>query len=109
MGNPSWTGTNWLDHGNGTFTTVAAQGEGPMIAEFWAPDGSITWVNNGDGTVTPTDPAELAPAVEAGEYTFLEATPFGEIKWVVTLREDGSFLIEQPENKSMGNPSWTGT
>lgn len=53
LGNPSWTGTEWIDHGNGTFTTVAAQGEGQKLADFWQKDGSITWINNGDGTVTP--------------------------------------------------------
>ncbi len=53
MGNPSWTGTQWVDNGDGTFTTVAAQGEGVKIADFWQADGSITWTDNGDGTVTP--------------------------------------------------------
>lgn len=53
FGNPSWTGTEWVDNGNGTFTTVAAQGEAPMLADFWQKDGSLTWINNGDGTVTP--------------------------------------------------------
>lgn len=51
MGNPSWTAV-WTDHGDGTFTTSQCTGEGPMIAEFWN-DNAITWVNNGDGTVTP--------------------------------------------------------
>ena len=53
MGCPEWTGTEWVDHADGTFTTVAAQGEGTKIADFWQKDGSITWTNNGDGTVTP--------------------------------------------------------
>ncbi len=109
MGNPTWRGSKWIDHGNETFTTVAAAGEGAMIADFWGADGSITWINNGDGTLTPTDHATLAAAVAAGEYTFMESTPFGEFKWVITLNADGSFIIAQPENETMGNPSWTGS
>jgi hypothetical protein len=108
MGNPSWTGTKWIDHGNGTFTTVAAQGEGAQIADFWQKDGSITWINNGDGTLTP-GPEQGSIESIAGEYSFTETTPFGEIGWIITLNEDGSFLIEQPENEGLGNPSWTGT
>ena len=55
MGNPTWTGDQWIDNGDGTFTTVAAQGEGAKIAAFWQEDGSITWTDNGDGTVTPVE------------------------------------------------------
>lgn len=49
-----------------------------------------------------------APVAAAGEYTFDETIPTGEvIKWVVTLNEDGTALVAQPENAGMGNPSWT--
>ena len=54
MGNPTWTGTQWVDNGDGTFTTPDCQGDGPQIAGFWH-DNSITWWNNGDGTVTPIE------------------------------------------------------
>ena len=37
----------------------------------------------------------------------MEETPFGEIPWVVTLNEDGTAVVAQPENESMGNPTWT--
>lgn len=123
MGNPTWTGTGWTDNGNGTFTTPNAEGEGPMIAGFWE-DGSITWQLLNEGHVTPVKYDNYAddvatygiPAggasggpVSAGEYTYMEPTPFGEFLWTVTLNEDGSFVLAQPENESMGNPSWTGT
>ena len=40
------------DNGDGTFTTSECTGDGPMIAEFWN-NNAITWINNGDGTITP--------------------------------------------------------
>ena len=40
-------------------------------------------------------------------HVFMEATPFGEFKWTVTLNEDGTAVVAQPENEQMGNPSWT--
>ena len=67
-------------------------------------DATIT-VNDNDGTFVPG--AVAASAVAAGEYTFMEATPFGEMKWIVTLNEDGTAIVAQPENEGMGNPSWT--
>ena len=66
-------------------------------------DCTIT-VNDNDGTFVPG--AVAAAAVAAGEYTFMEATPFGEMKWTVTLNEDGTARFGQPENESMGNPMW---
>ena len=62
--------------------------------------------NENTGAVENAGPAS---PVEAGEYTFMETTPFGEIKWTVTLNGDGSFVVSQPDNASMGNPTWTGT
>ena len=61
-------------------------------------------VNDSDGTFTPG--AVAAAAIAAGEYTFMEVTPFGEMKWTVTLNEDGTAVFGQPENESMGNPMW---
>ena len=63
-----------------------------------------------DGTFVPG--AEEAPAgsgavAAAGEYTFVEATPFGEFQWVITLNDDGTALVAQPDNDQLGNPSWT--
>ena len=66
-------------------------------------DCTIT-VNDNDGTFVPG--AVAAAAVAAGEYTFMETTPFGEMKWTVTLNEDGTAVFGQPENESMGNPMW---
>ena len=66
---------------------------------------AVITVNDSDGTFVPG--AVEAPAVAAGEYTFMETTPFGEMKWVVTLNEDGTAIVAQPENAGMGNPSWT--
>lgn len=122
MGNPEWTGTGWTDNGDGTFTTPDAQGEGPMIADFWE-NGSITWGLLADNHATPVKYSGYAddvakyglPAatggepVSAGTYSYMEATPFGEMLWVVTINDDGSFVFGQPENESMGNPEWTGT
>lgn len=62
-------------------------------------------VNDTDGTFVLG--AVAAPAVAAGEYTFMENTPFGEFKWTVTLNEDGTAVVAQPENESMGCPTWT--
>ncbi len=45
--------------------------------------------------------------VAAGEYFYIETTPFGEMKWVVTLNEDGTAVVAQPDNADMGNPTWT--
>lgn len=66
---------------------------------------AVITVNDNDGTFVPG--AVEAPVIAAGEYTFMETTPFGEMKWVVTLNEDGTAVVAQPENAGMGNPSWT--
>ena len=65
---------------------------------------------NDNGTFVPgaeEAPAASGEAVSAGEYVFMETTPFGEFKWTVTLNEDGTAVVAQPENEQMGNPSWT--
>ena len=122
MGNPSWTAT-WTDNGDGTFTTAECVGEGPQIAGFWE-NNSIVWQLLNDNCAVPVKaddyaahvdahgiPTGEAPAsgepVAAGEYTFMETTPFGEMKWTVTLNEDGTAIVAQPENAGMGNPTWT--
>ena len=69
---------------------------------------AVVTVDDASATFVPG--AEEAPAAEgisAGEYRFIEATPFGEFLWVVTLNEDGTAVVAQPENAQMGNPSWT--
>lgn len=84
--------------------------------------GVFSWANPAGFTVTvrgtgfypegveiPEGEESSADAIPAGEYTFMETTPFGEMKWVITLNEDGSFVFGQPENDAMGCPSWTGT
>ena len=84
--------------------------------------GVFSWANPAGFTVTvrgtgfypegveiPEGEEISANAIPAGEYTFMETTPFGEMKWVITLNEDGSFVFGQPENDAMGCPSWTGT
>ena len=84
--------------------------------------GVFSWANPAGFTVTvrgtgfypegveiPEGEKSSADAIPAGEYTFMETTPFGEMKWVITLNEDGSFVFGQPENDAMGCPSWTGT
>lgn len=121
MGNPQWTGKGWTDNGDGTFTTPDAQGDGPMIADFWE-NGSITWGLLADNHASPLKYSDYAndvakyglptaggEPVSAGEYSFMESTPFGEMLWTVTINEDGSFVLAQPENETMGNPEWTGT
>lgn len=122
MGNPSWTAV-WTDNGDGTFTTSECVGEGPQIAGFWE-NNSIVWQLLNDGYAVPVKADDYADhvtahgiptgeatasgePVAAGEYTFMENTPFGEFKWTVTLNEDGTAVVAQPENESMGNPSWT--
>lgn len=121
MGNPTWTAV-WTDNGNGTFTTSECVGEGPQIAGFWE-NNTIVWQLLNDNCTVPVKADDYAdhvaahgiPAgetaaaepVAAGEYTFMEATPYGEFKWTVTLNEDGTAVVSQPENESMGNPTWT--
>ena len=126
MGAPTWTAV-WTDNGDGTVLTAECEGEGPQIAGFWE-NNSILWRILNDNQTVPvkaddygdkvaqyglfTDGAEAAPAgepVQSGKYTFAEETPFGEIGWTVTLNEDGSFVISQPDNVDMGVPTWTGT
>ncbi|MGN1002315.1 MAG: sugar ABC transporter substrate-binding protein [Oscillospiraceae bacterium] len=122
MGNPTWTAA-WSDNGDGTFTTSDCQGDGPQIADFWEGN-AIVWQLLNDGHTVPVKAGDYADhvaqygipaggasgaAVEPGEYSFLETTPFGEVLWTVTLNADGSFVVAQPENEGMGNPTWTGT
>ena len=66
---------------------------------------AVITVDDATGTFVPG--AVAAPAVAAGEYTFMETTPFGEMKWTVTLNEDGTAIVAQPENEQMGCPTWT--
>lgn len=123
MGNPTWTAV-WTDNGDGTFTTAECVGEGPQIASFWE-NNSIVWQLLNDNCAVPVKADDYAAHVDAhgipageasaasgepiaaGEYTFMETTPFGEMKWVVTLNEDGTAVVAQPENAGMGNPTWT--
>ena len=121
MGNPTWTAV-WTDNGDGTYTTSECDGTGPQIASFWE-NNSIVWQLLNDNCTVPVKADDYSAHVDAhgipagdavsgnpiaaGEYTFNEETPFGEIPWVVTLNEDGTAIVAQPENESMGNPTWT--
>ena len=120
MGNPTWTAV-WTDNGDGTFTTAECVGDGPQIAFFWE-NNSIVWQLLNDNCAVPVKADDYAAHVDAhgiptgetaaagiaaGEYTFMETTPYGEMKWVVTLNEDGTAIVAQPENAGMGNPTWT--
>ena len=119
MGNPTWT-AKWTDNGDGTVLTSECEGEGPQIAAFWE-NNSILWQILNDGNTVPVKSddyqtavdtyglfsgGEAVAAIEPGEYIFMEGTPFGEIKWVITLNDDGSAAVAQPENETMGNPTW---
>ena len=103
----------------GNVVTIKALTNVDTASEYKIP-GLWDWIDNatGDAVITVNDNgtfvpgAEEAPvasgeAVAAGEYVFMEATPFGEFKWTVTLNEDGTAVVAQPENEQMGNPSWT--
>ena len=118
MGNPTWT-ANWKDNGDGTATTFDCVGDGPQIAGFWE-NNSIVWQILNDGHIVPVKSDDYADhvaqygipsgggaAAEPGEYTYMESTPFGEMLWTVTLNADGTAIVAQPENESMGNPTWT--
>ena len=122
MGNPTWTAV-WTDNGDGTFTTSECVGDGPQIAGFWE-NNSIVWQLLNENCTVPVKADDYAAHVDAhgiptgevaasgtpvaaGEYTYMEPTPFGEIKWTVTLNEDGTAIVAQPENEGMGNPTWT--
>ena len=103
----------------GNVVTIKGLTNVDTASEYKIP-GLWDWIDNatGDAVITVNDNgtfvpgAEEAPvasgeAVAAGEYMFMEATPFGEFKWTVTLNEDGTAVVAQPENEQMGNPSWT--
>ena len=124
LGKATLNGDGWTDNGDGTFTTAECVGEGPQIAGFWE-NNSIVWQLLNDNCAVPVKADDYATHVDAhgipageasaasgepiaaGEYTFMEATPFGEMKWVVTLNEDGTSVFGQPENEGMGCPTWT--
>ena len=87
-------------------------------SEYKTP-GLWEWIDpaSGDTVVALHDDGTFAPGAEEGapsssaaaapgEYTFTETTPFGEFLWVVTLKEDGTAEVAQPENDQMGNPAW---
>lgn len=92
-------------------TAVCAQMEGNAPGQFdWANPAGFT-VTLGKGVFAPEGrelPAAAA-GVAPGEYSYMEPTPFGEILWTVTVNEDGTAIVAQPENEGMGNPSWTAT
>ena len=52
MGSPTWTGDQWVDNGDGTFTVQDCVGDGPQIASFWK-NNSITFTLEADGSITP--------------------------------------------------------
>ncbi|MBO7739503.1 MAG: substrate-binding domain-containing protein [Oscillospiraceae bacterium] len=89
---------------------ICAQMEGNAPGQFdWANPAGFT-VQLGEGVFAPEgrDLPEAPAGIAAGEYTFDETIPTGEvIKWTVTLNEDGSAVVAQPENAAMGNPTWT--
>ena len=81
--------------------------------QYWnSVDGYIEDASAGDASdeasSEPFVPSGPAVDTTAGEYTYLEPTPFGEFLWVITLNEDGTFEVAQPENVDMGPPVWTG-
>lgn len=88
-------------------------GNVPGVFAWANPDGfTVTVKGTGfypEGVEIPEGEENSADAIPAGEYTFMETTPFGEIGWVVKLNEDGSFEFGQPDNAQMGSPMWTGS
>ena len=103
----------------GNIVTIKALTNVDAASEYKLP-GLWDWIDSttGDAVITVNDngtfvpgaeeaPAPSGAATTAGEYIFMETTPFGEFKWVVTLNEDGTAVVAQPENEQMGNPSWT--
>ena len=124
MGNPMWDAV-WVDNGDGTFTTAECVGEGPQIAGFWENNSIVGQLLN-EGMTVPVKADDYADhvakygipeagaapageAIAAGVYTYMEPTPFGDILWTVTINEDGTAIVSQPENEGMGNPTWTAT
>ncbi len=90
---------------------VCAQMEGSAPGQFdWANPAGFT-VQLGEGVFAPEgrELPEAAAGIAAGVYSYMEPTPFGEIKWTVTINEDGTAIVAQPENEAMGNPTWTAT
>ena len=105
----------------GNVVTIKGLTNVDTASEYKLP-GLWEWIDaaTGDAVITVDDagtfvpgaeeaaaPAASGEAIAAGEYTFLEATPFGEFLWVVTLNADGTAVVAQPENEQMGNPSWS--
>ena len=116
MGSNIYSGAEWTDHGDGTFTTGAT--DKALDVDWAGPDGSVTWVIDGanvvpDGYEEPTeflsndlkDPTNAAEAV--GVYTFGQVNSWGStIPYVVWLNADGTAVIYM-DNSFTGVHSYT--
>lgn len=103
----------------GDVVTIQALTNVDASSDYKIP-GLWEWIDpaTGDAVITVRDDGTFVPGAEeapagsgavaaAGEYTFVETTPFGEFQWVITLNDDGTALVAQPDNDQLGNPSWT--
>ena len=107
VGEMSYEGTSYTVDGD--TVTCGPMVSGPDQYDWADPAGFVVTIGNGvfapEGVELPESAGSVA--IPAGDYTYMETTPFGEVKWVVTLNEDGTAVVAQPENESMGNPTWT--
>lgn len=119
MGSAIYSGAEWTDNGDGTFTTGATDPALPL--EFVGEDGSVTWKLDGENVapvnyVVPTeflskdafkDPTIGAEAV--GVYTFGQINDHGStVPYVVWVNADGTYAIHM-NNAFTGLHTYTGT
>ena len=120
MGNGVYSGNEWTDNGDGTFTTGAA--DPALDVEWVGEDGSATWTIDGSN-VTPvnyTEPTEFLeksavkdPVTAAecvGVYTFVEynSERGSSTPWVVWVNADGTYHYWR-DNAFLGLRGFTGT
>jgi hypothetical protein len=119
MGSAIYSGAEWTDNGDGTFTTGAVD---PALDLDWVgADGTVTWTIDGSnvtpaGYTAPTeflskdafkDPTNGAEAV--GVYVFGQINDHGStVPFVVWVNADGTYAIHM-NNSFTGLHTYTGT
>ncbi len=90
MGDSTYTGDEWTDNGDGTFTTGPMNEDARPMAGWFDADGTGHWGNLGDGTVIGIeDGSSSASAASSeasgeanytdGEYVVWENCPYGDL------------------------------
>lgn len=98
----SYSGTEWTDNGDGSFTTGACD----LSVDFAAADGSVKWIV--DGT-TATPDGYVEPEIEPSQiFTYNETNDYGlSSVWTLELKPDGTYVVSE-SNEFVGDQSYTG-